>query len=107
MTLGEDILPLDSLSVFSVVSKFMGEYPADWNKHLRGIGQRGYNMVHFTPLMKRGISNSPYSIYDQLEFDPEYFPSGEDDVKDLVERMGRDYGLLATHQDTSDTARGH
>jgi glycogen debranching enzyme len=73
----------------------MGKYPLDWNKHLNGISQRGYNMIHFTPLNTRGESNSPYSIYDQLEFDPEVFPNGEDDVRDLVIRMEKDYELLA------------
>merc|ERR1719337_602616 len=27
----------------------MGEYPTQWDKHLNGIAERGYNMVHFTP----------------------------------------------------------
>lgn len=93
--LNHDRIPLDSLSVFSVVSKFMGQYPPEWNKHLRGIGQRGYNMVHFTPLMKRGDSNSPYSLYDQLQFDEKCFPNGENDIAELVSRMEKEYGLLS------------
>lgn len=90
---GEE-LPLNALSIFSVISKFMGQYPIDWDKHLRGISQRGYNMVHFTPLMQRGSSNSPYSIFDQLAFDSALFPNGEDDVASLVSRMEKEYGLL-------------
>ncbi|EKV09817.1 Glycogen debranching enzyme Gdb1, putative [Penicillium digitatum PHI26] len=90
---GKD-LPLNALSVFSVISKFMGQYPTDWDRHLRGIGQRNYNMVHFTPLMQRGASNSPYSIFDQLAFDSEFFPSGEDDIASLVAKMEKEYGLL-------------
>ena len=78
----------------SVVSKFMGKYPADWEKHLGGIGKRKYNMVHFTPLMERGWSNSPYSIYDQLTFDPLCFPKGEDDVATMIKRMEKEHGLL-------------
>jgi glycogen debranching enzyme len=73
----------------------MGKYPVDWDRHLKGIGQRGYNMVHFTPLMKRGSSNSPYSLYDQLAFDEAFFPNGEADVAALVERMEQEDGLLA------------
>lgn len=73
----------------------MGAYPADWDKHFNGIGQRGYNMVHFAPLMKRGVSNSPYSIFDQLAFDPESFPNGESDVARMVSKMEGDYGLLS------------
>ena len=72
----------------------MGKYPSGWEKHLRGISDRGYNMIHFTPLQQRGISNSCYSIYDQLAWDPECFPNGEADVKKLVGKMEQDYGML-------------
>ncbi|EEQ32685.1 glycogen debranching enzyme [Microsporum canis CBS 113480] len=94
ITLKGKALPLESLSVFSLVSKFMGEYPKDWNRHLRGIGERGYNVVHFTPLVKRGASNSPYSIYDQLEFE-ECFSNGQKDVAEMTSNMEKEYGLLA------------
>ena len=88
-------LPLNSLSIFSLISKFMGEYPTQWDKHLNGIAERGYNMVHFTPLNLRGDSNSPYSIADQLSFDPAFFPNGEKDVAELVKKMESQYGLLS------------
>ncbi|KAJ5213991.1 hypothetical protein N7449_001160 [Penicillium cf. viridicatum] len=94
LTLQGKDLPLNALSIFSVISKFMGQYPTDWDRHLRGIGQRNYNMVHFTPLMQRGASNSPYSIFDQLTFDSDFFPNGEDDIVPLVAKMEKDYGLL-------------
>ena len=94
LALGNDPLPLDGLSIFSVISKFMGEYPKDWEKHLKGIGQRDYNMVHFTPLMERGSSNSPYSIYDQLNFDPKSFPRGEEDIATMIASMEKEHGLL-------------
>lgn len=88
-------LPLDSLGIISVVSKFMGRYPDDWEKHLRGISARGYNMVHFTPLQQRGESNSPYSLFDQLAFDHGMFPNGESDVAAMISSMENDYDLLA------------
>jgi glycogen debranching enzyme len=94
LELENEQLPLEALSVISVISKFMGKYPKDWEKHLRGISERGYNMVHFTPLQHRGASNSPYSIYDQLAWDPECFPNGDKDIEKLVETMERNYGLL-------------
>lgn len=72
----------------------MGKYPADWEKHLKGISERGYNMIHFTPLQHRGSSNSPYSIYDQLAWDPECFPNGEEDVAKLTNSMEKSHGLL-------------
>jgi glycogen debranching enzyme len=95
LKVGGQALPLKSLSIFSLISKFMGEYPTQWDKHLSGIAERGYNMVHFTPLNLRGDSNSPYSIADQLSFDPEMFPNGEKDVADLITRMENQYGLLS------------
>ncbi|RKF73537.1 Glycogen debranching enzyme [Golovinomyces cichoracearum] len=90
-----EIIPIDALCVFSLISKFMGKYPTDWEKHLRGISDRGYNMIHFTPLQYRGASNSPYSIYDQLTWDPILFPNGETDVNDLLFNMQTKYGLLS------------
>ncbi|KAL7629481.1 bifunctional 4-alpha-glucanotransferase/amylo-alpha-1,6-glucosidase [Parahypoxylon ruwenzoriense] len=88
-------LPLPALSVFSVISKFMGKYPTDWEKHLRGISGRGYNMIHFTPLQTRGASNSPYSLYDQLGWDPECFPRGEKDVQQMVNSLEHNHSLLS------------
>lgn len=73
----------------------MGKYPHDWEKHLAGISERGYNMVHFTPLQVRGESNSPYSLYDQLSWDPVSFPDGENDVQKLVESLERKHSLLS------------
>lgn len=94
LTLDGRQMPLAALSIFSIISKFMGKYPKDWEKHLRGISERGYNMIHFTPLQHRGQSNSPYSIYDQLSWDPECFPNGEADIEKLVQNMETQYGLL-------------
>ncbi|CAK7568449.1 MAG: bifunctional 4-alpha-glucanotransferase/amylo-alpha-1,6-glucosidase [Sporothrix epigloea] len=88
-------LPLEALSVFSVISKFLGKYPNDWERHLRGISDRGYNMVHFTPLQQRGESNSPYSLFDQLAWDPLCFPRGEQDVQDMVRSLKKNHALLS------------
>ncbi|KAL2136999.1 hypothetical protein VTI74DRAFT_10475 [Chaetomium olivicolor] len=95
LTLDGQPLPLPALSVFSVISKFMGKYPQDWERHLRGISDRGYNMVHFTPLQFRGISNSPYSLYDQLGWDPACFPEGEKDVEKMVQSLEKNHSLLS------------
>ncbi|KAH6958488.1 glucanotransferase domain of glycogen debranching enzyme-domain-containing protein [Fusarium avenaceum] len=88
-------LPLPALSIFSVISKFMGKYPNDWERHLHGISDRGYNMIHFTPLQVRGISNSPYSLYDQLGWDSSCFPEGEKDVQKMVESLEKNHSLLS------------
>lgn len=73
----------------------MGKYPTDWERHLHGISDRGYNMIHFTPLQTRGVSNSPYSLYDQLGWDPACFPAGEEDVKKMVDSLERNHSLLS------------
>jgi glycogen debranching enzyme len=95
LSLDDRPLPLAALSVFSIISKFMGKYPHDWERHLRGISDRGYNMIHFTPLQVRGASNSPYSLYDQLGWDPACFPDGEEDVQKMVDSLERNHGLLS------------
>ncbi|GAB7340594.1 hypothetical protein MBLNU457_7003t1 [Dothideomycetes sp. NU457] len=95
LTVQKSTLPLASLSIISCLSKFMGKYPEDWDKHLHGIRERGYNMVHFTPLMVRGDSNSPYSLYDQHTFDKSLFPNGEKDIEDLIAKMETEHGLLS------------
>lgn len=51
-------------------------------------------MIHFTPLMEKGESKSPYSIYDQLKFESLCFPNGESDVKSLISNMETEHGLL-------------
>ncbi|KAL4866071.1 hypothetical protein BDV12DRAFT_173429 [Aspergillus spectabilis] len=95
LSLGGRGIPLNALSIFSVNSKFMGRYPEDWNGYLSSISRRKYSMVHFTPLMKRGASNSPYSIFDQLQFDDVAFPNGEEDVQKLVKNMEEEHSLLS------------
>ncbi|KAL2795363.1 hypothetical protein BJX66DRAFT_301940 [Aspergillus keveii] len=95
LSLGGRGIPLNALSIFSVNSKFMGKYPEGWDKHLSSISRRKYNMVHFTPLMKRGASNSPYSIFDQLQFDDVAFPNGEEDVRQLIQTMEGEHSLLS------------
>ncbi|KKA29659.1 hypothetical protein TD95_002816 [Thielaviopsis punctulata] len=95
LTINNDSLPLPGLSVFSLLSKFMGKYPSDWDAHFHGISERGYNMVHFTPLQIRGASNSPYSLFDQLGWDTDFFPNGEPDIATLVETLEKKHGLLS------------
>lgn len=43
----------------------------------------------------RGDSNSPYSIYDQLQFDKGSFPNGEKDVAQMVKKMQQEFNMLA------------
>lgn len=82
---------LNAIALQSVVSKWMGK---DWDRVFERIAAKKYNMVHFTPLQQRGESNSPYSIYDQLAFDPEFFRNAEQ-VEKLVRRLHTKYGMLS------------
>ncbi|GME85507.1 unnamed protein product [Ambrosiozyma monospora] len=79
-------LTLNSVSMQSMVSKWMGKDDKDWQLLFSEVAKKGYNMIHFTPLQHRGESNSPYSIYDQLEFDPAVFKS-VDDVKKMIKDL--------------------
>lgn len=99
----EDVsVPLDGLSVLTVVSKWMGSI-AEWTPHLIEAKERGYNMLHYTPLQQCGSSKSPYSIADQLAFDrllfePGYTGSREDGVqrmRELLKICKQEYGLLS------------
>lgn len=74
LSLKGEYLPFNAINIQSVVSKFVGPIK-DWDKLLAYVSKKGYNMIHFTPLQHRGASDSPYSIYDQLHFDPKLFES--------------------------------
>lgn len=90
---GSEYLPFNSINMQTVVSKWIG--PLDqWDKYFAYVAQKGYNMVHFTPLQERGLSNSPYSIYDQLRFDPKLFSSNEEAVS-FIKKVTSDHGLLS------------
>ena len=68
-------LPLDGLCILTVVAKWMGRL-TEWRPHLQEAMERGYNMLHFTPLQQRGESRSPFSLADQLAYDSELFEAG-------------------------------
>ncbi|KAI0305846.1 glycoside hydrolase family 13 protein [Multifurca ochricompacta] len=94
-------LPLSAVSLLSTVSKWMGPV-SKWPKFFAEASDRGYNMLHWTPLQERGESNSPYSIKDQLRYDPSMFDDPKSVEQDggiakmeQVLAMARDqYGLL-------------
>jgi len=99
----EDVaIPLDGIAMLTVVSKWMGPL-SEWAPHLNEARERGYNMLHYTPLQQRGVSLSPYSIADQMAFDsalfdPDFKGSKEDGVKLVWEalKVAKDkYGLMS------------
>jgi glycogen debranching enzyme len=67
---GDEImnLPLSAVSL-TTVSKWMGPV-SKWPDFFAESRDRGYHMLHWTTLRERGESNSPYSIRDQLRYEP-------------------------------------
>ncbi|KAF5317624.1 hypothetical protein D9758_018222 [Tetrapyrgos nigripes] len=93
-------LPMDGLSILTVVSKWMGVLP-EWRKHFAEAKDRGYTMLHYTPLQERGKSDSPYSIRDQMKYDPSMFQGergpdgGKAGVESVLKVAREEYGLLS------------
>ncbi|TCD67967.1 hypothetical protein EIP91_011768 [Steccherinum ochraceum] len=94
-------LPLDGISILTVVSKWMGTVDA-WKGHFEEASQRGYNMLHWTPLQERGESNSPYSIRNQMVYEPSMYGKGSTDaaadvkkMEDILKVAREEYGLLS------------
>ncbi|CCH63012.1 hypothetical protein TBLA_0J00110 [Henningerozyma blattae CBS 6284] len=95
LTINGKFLQLNSIAMQSVISKWLGnDINKDWNKIFQTISDKKYNMIHFTPLQSRGESNSPYSIYDQLLFDPTHFNSLDDVIK-MVNNLHENYNMLS------------
>lgn len=93
LRIDDKFVPFNSINIQSVISKWAG--PLDnWDSVFKYIGEKGYNMIHFTPLQQRGLSNSPYSIFDQLTFDPEIFES-TDSAIDFIHKLMKKYHLLS------------
>ncbi|XP_031731854.1 glycogen debranching enzyme-like [Anarrhichthys ocellatus] len=92
-----DILPLDCISSQTYLAKCLG--PLDkWLDRLRVAKETGYNMIHFTPLQKLGVSGFCYSIADQLKLNPDFLPEGQHytwgDIGALVEMLRKDWNMV-------------
>lgn len=92
-------LPLDGLAMLTVISKWMGPI-AQWKRHFQEASNRGYTMLHWTPLQVRGASDSPYSIKDQNNYDLGVFdtpvePLAATSIIEATLRVAKEeYGLL-------------
>ncbi|KAJ2889766.1 bifunctional 4-alpha-glucanotransferase/amylo-alpha-1,6-glucosidase, partial [Coemansia aciculifera] len=75
LTLAGQALPLDAIALQSVSPKWLGPMKS-WSGHLAASSKLGYNMLHFIPMQQRGGSDSPYSLYNQLELSDELFEEG-------------------------------
>lgn len=95
LTIGSQYVPFNNINIQSVISKWIG--PLDkWDNFFEYVSEKGYNMIHFTPLQERGVSNSPYSIYDQLKFDPNLFENNEQAAKFLRQLLEKNNLLSLT-----------
>ncbi|KAF9005909.1 glycoside hydrolase family 13 protein [Cyathus striatus] len=93
-------LPLDGLSILTLVSKWMGP-TSEWKNFFAEAKDRGYTMIHYTPLQERGESNSPYSIRNQLRYDPTLFErplsveEGNARIEKVLKGAKEEHGLLS------------
>ncbi|CAK5273967.1 unnamed protein product [Mycena citricolor] len=94
-------LPMNGLSILTLVSKWMGD-ASEWPKFFAEACDRGYTMIHYPPLQERGHSDSPYSIRDQLKYDPSIFGSasrkgdgGKAQVEAVLKIAREEHGLLS------------
>ena len=93
-------VPLDGLAILTVVSKWMGP-TEQWRPHFKEAKDRGYTMLHYTPLQQRGESDSPYSIRSQLDYDRTLFGTVVDQeegrmrIEEVLTIARDEYGLLS------------
>ncbi|KXS11729.1 glycoside hydrolase family 133 protein [Gonapodya prolifera JEL478] len=92
---------LDGICIQTYVPKWLPTLP-NWPPHFKSCADAGYNMVHFAPLMQRGESNSPYSLYDQLAISDDLYdgkPPSEKEkarlLKATLDQMTRELGILS------------
>ncbi|KAF9244670.1 glycoside hydrolase family 13 protein [Melanogaster broomeanus] len=93
-------LPLDGIAMLTLVSKWMDPI-SQWRKHFQEASDRGYTMLHWTPLQERGASDSPYSIKDQRKYDLRVFDTSIEpeaaaaQMEDILHEAKEAYGLLS------------
>jgi glycogen debranching enzyme len=94
------VLNMDSICLQTVLPKCLGPI-SQWKHQLRASFLTGYNFIHFVPLQKRGCSNSPYSIYDQLSLSDDLFDAVLPETEKMsilskeISRLEHDEGILS------------
>ncbi|PVD23275.1 hypothetical protein C0Q70_16541, partial [Pomacea canaliculata] len=99
LKIGNMDITVDCLQVQTVITKLLGPFD-QWEKRLEVAKESGYNMIHFTPVQELGISNSAYSIRDQLKLSPVYSANPGmiytlNDLDALVRKMENEWGVLS------------
>lgn len=93
-------ISMDAIVCQSVITKLLG-YFDEWQPRLQVAAETGYNMVHFTPVQELGISNSAYSIRNQLQLSPVYTRPGSakkynlNDLENLVNNLNNNLRLIS------------
>jgi len=96
-------LPIDGIVIQTVLPKLLGPI-SRWEPSIKSISDLGYNMVHFVPMQVRGSSDSPFSIYNQLEFSNDLFDEQDQHksveekneiVSNILKKMENEYGVLS------------
>lgn len=97
----QTVLPLDGITILTIIPKWMPVID-DWKPFFKSFSQTGYNMVHFAPINRRGISNSPYSINDQLDLADDLFSEPIPCVSEkfaqmssLIQDIHREFSILS------------
>uniref|UniRef100_A0A8C3XST5 Glycogen debranching enzyme n=1 Tax=Chelydra serpentina TaxID=8475 RepID=A0A8C3XST5_CHESE len=91
------VLHLDCVTLQTFLAKCLGPFE-EWEDRLKVAKESGYNMIHFTPLQKLGLSRSCYSLADQLEVNPDFSSPNKkctwSSIGNLVEKMKNEWNML-------------